>query len=170
MGHHKGAENLIPMSKRTPEERRAIAQKGGLMAQAKNRRLRTLRKELEVLLSIGDTQEQICNAIVAAALNGNTSAFNSIRDTIGEAPKMQASVDVSRTFFNSTSEMTEEQLEIAKRYFATEGALGDMVRNTLGIEAQKEILSEMLDDSTLGGDTNTQTQGGIHNESNTCAD
>ena len=47
---------------------------------------KALREELLLLLSKGDTQERVSLALIKQALDGNTKAFEVIRDTIGEKP------------------------------------------------------------------------------------
>lgn len=47
---------------------------------------KTLREELLALLQQGKTQERMSLSIIEKALNGDTKAFEVIRDTIGEKP------------------------------------------------------------------------------------
>lgn len=47
---------------------------------------KTLREELLSLLAKGDTQSRMSLAQLEKALNGDTKAFEVIRDTIGEKP------------------------------------------------------------------------------------
>lgn len=47
---------------------------------------KTLRDELIALLAQGDTQSKMSLSIISKALNGDTKAFEVIRDTIGEKP------------------------------------------------------------------------------------
>lgn len=77
-------ENLIPLNKRTPEERKEIAKKG---AEATNKLLKerkTLAEELLLILSQGDTQQRISTALIEKCLSGDIRAFETLRDTIGE--------------------------------------------------------------------------------------
>ena len=83
----KGEENLIPMNERTMEEQREIARLGGIASGKARRERKTLKEELLVLLSNGDTQEKISLSLIQQALEGNTKAFEIIRDTVGEKPK-----------------------------------------------------------------------------------
>lgn len=77
-------ENLVSLATRTTEERRAIAKKGGVASgKARNKR-KTLKEELILLLEDGDTQKNISVALIQQALEGNTKAFEVIRDSIGE--------------------------------------------------------------------------------------
>lgn len=90
----KREDNLIPMNKRTPEERREIAKKG---AEATNKLLKerkTLREELLLLLSQGNVQERISVAVIDKCLAGDIRAFETLRDTIGEKPKEEISAEV----------------------------------------------------------------------------
>ena len=50
---------------------------------------KTFRESLLLLLEKDDTQNKINEALLLKALNGDTKAFEVIRDTIGEKPKEQ---------------------------------------------------------------------------------
>lgn len=45
---------------------------------------KTLKEQLLLLLKDGDIQENLCLALIEKALDGDTKAFQIIRDTIGE--------------------------------------------------------------------------------------
>ena len=83
--------NLTPTNKRSIEEVKRNASKGGKKSGEVRRARKTLREELLALLSDGDTQQRMSLALVEEALNGNragsvTKAFETIRDTVGEKP------------------------------------------------------------------------------------
>ena len=88
-------ENLISFKDRTVEEQREIARQGGIASGKARRERKTLREELLLLLEKGDTQEKVSLALIQQALEGNTKAFEVIRDSIGEKPtdKLEANVD-----------------------------------------------------------------------------
>lgn len=87
------------------EEAREMGRKGGIKSGEVRRARRTLREELNDLLTqdITDkngrlltTQTAISAAMIKQALSGNTKAYEIIRDTIGEKPVdkiMMAEVD-----------------------------------------------------------------------------
>lgn len=80
-------QNLIPVTKRSPRERKEICRKG---AEATNRikaQRKTLREELLLLLAKGDTQERLSLSLIQKAIKGDTKAYEVIRDTVGEKPK-----------------------------------------------------------------------------------
>ena len=82
-------ENLKPF--KTVEEARENGRKGGIASGKAKREKKTLRKELELLLEMTSTnkktnQELISLAILKKAKNGDTKAFEIIRDTIGQKP------------------------------------------------------------------------------------
>ena len=79
-------ENLKSLADRTKEEQREIARKGGIKSGEVRRARKTLKEELLLLLSKGDTQEKMSLSMIAKALNGDVKAFEVIRDTIGEKP------------------------------------------------------------------------------------
>jgi hypothetical protein len=77
-------ENLIPFSERSKEEARTLGRKGGIKSGESRRQRKTLKEELLLLLAEGDTQKNISVALIQQALEGNTKAFEVIRDSIGE--------------------------------------------------------------------------------------
>lgn len=77
-------ENLRTL---TSEEAREIGRKGGIASGKARAARKTLKEELLLLLSNGDTQEKVSLALIQQALQGNTKAFEVIRDTVGEKPK-----------------------------------------------------------------------------------
>ncbi len=77
------------------EEARELGKKGGVKSGEVRRARKTLREELEALLTeeITDkngrrmqTQKAISASMIKQALTGSTKAFELIRDTIGEKP------------------------------------------------------------------------------------
>lgn len=101
----KGQENLIPLNKRTKEEQRRIASKGGEKSVEVRREKAHLRKLVEafgelkapeqiknVMRGMGVEDERCTNdmAIVVGlyqkAIKGSVFAFNAIRDITGEKP------------------------------------------------------------------------------------
>ena len=91
--------NLIPNSDRTPKERQELARKAGIASGKARRERKTLKEELLLLLSKGDTQQKISLAILQKAMNGDTKAFEVIRDTVGEKPtdKIEQSGELNNT-------------------------------------------------------------------------
>ena len=82
-------KNLVSLQKRSQRERKEIARKGAAASNAKQKARRTLREELLALLANGDTQNRMSLALIEKAMNGDTKAFEVIRDSIGEKPKEQ---------------------------------------------------------------------------------
>lgn len=99
-------DNLIPMNERTKEEQREIARQGGIASGKARRERKTLKEELLILLSKGDTQEKISLALLQKAMNGDTKAFEVIRDSIGEKPVEK--VENTITYESTLKEMIEE--------------------------------------------------------------
>lgn len=81
-----GYKNLIPASKRSKDEARKLGQKGGIKSGEVRKMRKTLKEQLLLLLSEKDVQENICLSLIDKALEGDTKAFQVIRDTIGEKP------------------------------------------------------------------------------------
>jgi len=71
---------------KTSEQAREAGRNGAKKSAEVRRQRKTLREELLALLSDGDTQGKLSLALIEQAKNGNTKAFEIIRDTIGEKP------------------------------------------------------------------------------------
>ena len=107
------SENLVNIADRTTSEQREIQKKGGKASGEARRMKRTLREQLEMLLSLpvkdeatkgfieslGVDPETIDNATAITlsmyqeALKGNTKAFELIRDTLGEKPSDKLQIE-----------------------------------------------------------------------------
>ena len=111
--------NLVPQNKRTKKEQREIARKGGIRSGEVRRKKKLMKDQISLLLSLpfpdvrdktgkkirtmfkqlGIDDENIDNqmamiiAIWQRALKGDYQAFNSLRDTVGEKPKDEVSVE-----------------------------------------------------------------------------
>ena len=83
-------KNLKPV--RSTSEARKKGKAGGIKSGKVRAERKTLKEELLLLLSQGNTQEKISLALIQKALNGDTKAYEVIRDTCGEKPvdKVQA--------------------------------------------------------------------------------
>lgn len=84
-------EDLKPFNTLTEEEQKKLASKGGKKSVEVRREKRLLREELELLLEMMDKnnntiQEKICFALIKKASQGDTKAFEIVRDTIGQKP------------------------------------------------------------------------------------
>lgn len=88
-------ENLKPVQSK--EEARERGRKGGIASGEARRERATLREQLLALLSKGNFQEEITLAILEKAKNGDTKAFEIIRDTIGEKPVEKLEAEVKET-------------------------------------------------------------------------
>ena len=84
-------ENLKPFNTLTEDEQRKIAKNGGKASVKARRRKKQLKELLELALSQPhedgeDNYYAITAALIQEALNGNTKAFEIIRDTLGQKP------------------------------------------------------------------------------------
>ncbi|MBR2070408.1 MAG: hypothetical protein IJ981_03175 [Clostridia bacterium] len=101
--------NLTPINERPLEDRKAIQEKASKAGVEARRKIKSFREMFQALLS-GDYidkngnkvtgYELISNAMVEQAESGNVTAFNSIRDTVGEKPtdKVEADTNVTVKF------------------------------------------------------------------------
>ena len=89
----KGYENLIPLNKLTKEEQREICSKGGKASVQKRKEKKLLKDTiLEFLEAVNPDsgnsfQIDLVNSMLQKALEGDVSAFNTVRDTAGQKPK-----------------------------------------------------------------------------------
>jgi hypothetical protein len=74
------------MASRTPRERQEISRKGQKASTEAKRARKTLKETLLLMLEEGNTQNDITLALLQKALNGDTKAYEVIRDTVGEKP------------------------------------------------------------------------------------
>ena len=90
-------KNLVNLKDRPQRERKEIARKGAIASNEKQKARKTLKEELLLLLAKGDTQEKLSLAVLQKAINGDTKAFEVIRDTIGEKPTDKQEVKIVDT-------------------------------------------------------------------------
>ena len=99
-------QNLKPV--RTKSEARERGKNGGIKSGEVRKQRKTLKEELLLLLSEGQTQEKISLSLIQEALEGNTKAYEIIRDTIGEKP--QDNVKISDELNNPFEGLSTEEL------------------------------------------------------------
>lgn len=85
-------QNLKPI--RDSQRARELQEKAAQKQRENIAKRKTLKEELLLLLSQNDTQEKMSLALIKKAINGDTKAFEVIRDSIGEkqVEKIQANV------------------------------------------------------------------------------
>ena len=88
---------LTPFNEMDPERAREIRAKGNKAYAENCKKRKALKEELLLLLAQGDTQKNISLAIIQKAMNGDTKAFEVIRDTIGEKPTDKQEIKVVET-------------------------------------------------------------------------
>lgn len=98
MAKRGNINNLIKNEDLTPEQRRENARKAGLASAKAKKKRKTLREELLALLETEQYQERISLSLIKQALDGNTKAFEVIRDTVGEKPGDKLELDQSKPF------------------------------------------------------------------------
>lgn len=100
-------ENLRPFNTLTEEEQRELSRKGGIASGKARAARKTLKEELLALLEQGDTQERISLALLQKAMQGDTRAFEVLRDSIGEKPTEKVEADVKNEV-NINIELSDE--------------------------------------------------------------
>ena len=98
MAKRGNINNLIKNEDLTPEQRRENARKAGLASAEAKKKRKTLREELLALLKTEKYQERISLSLIKQALDGNTKAFEVIRDTVGEKPGDKLELEQSKPF------------------------------------------------------------------------
>jgi hypothetical protein len=95
-------ENLRPFNELTEDEQRALATKGGKASAKARRRKRELKQLLELALSQPseivegeDNYTAITAALIQKAIQGDTKAYEVIRDTLGQKPTEQTQMDLT---------------------------------------------------------------------------
>ena len=129
-----GEENLIPFNERTEEEQKRIARMGGKASGEARRRKKTMKENLELLLtmSVGKgkkadiekgenikdyakenvtVEQAMLIAQIQKALKGDTQAFEMIRDLIGEKAVDKKEVSASVQHDNPFEGLTTEELK-----------------------------------------------------------
>ena len=131
-------ENIRPygFDQRTASEQREIARNGGIASGESRRKAKTLAEAMkmvaflgladeemkEELRARGVSDENMTNAVASAmavvkkAMSGDVSAFNAIRDIIGEKPtdRTQADMDVRMKieYIDSNQELAHSEEEV----------------------------------------------------------
>ena len=90
MAKRGNINNLIKNEDLTPEQRRENARKAGLASAEAKKKRKTLREELLALLETNQYQKKISLSLIKQALEGNTKAFEVIRDSIRRKTWRQA--------------------------------------------------------------------------------
>ena len=90
-------QNLKPI--RTTERARELQEKAAQKQRENIARRKTLKETLLLMLAEGNTQDDITLALLQKALNGDTKAYEVIRDTVGEKPtdKIEQSGELNNT-------------------------------------------------------------------------
>lgn len=87
-------KNLIRFDQMTPEKQKEVARNGGIKSGESKREKKMLREYLETILSMKDDMGEdrytkITKALIDKAEDGDTKAFEVVRDTLGQKPKEQ---------------------------------------------------------------------------------
>lgn len=88
-------QNLKPI--RSVSEAREKGKKGGIKSGEIRKARKSLKEELLLLLEENDFQDKLCLSLIDKAINGDTRAFITIRDTIGEKPIDKTEITEART-------------------------------------------------------------------------
>lgn len=111
---NKGQENLIPMSERSKEEVRKIAQKGGINSGKTRREKAIMKATLEMLLDEkaknGKTYKELATlGLIKGAIKGNAQNYRTILEMLGELKEQENKGGENKiTIINSLPKGDEE--------------------------------------------------------------
>jgi general stress protein YciG len=84
-GRNLNDDNLIPLDRRTKEERREIARKGGIASGESRRAYKSLKQAAKVFFRENENAAMaVVQAMYEEALGGNVKAVEKLQDLIGE--------------------------------------------------------------------------------------
>lgn len=134
-------ENLVPQNKRTKEEQREIAKKGGVASGKARRRKRAMKdiistfgkeeapaKVVAKLIQLGMLEkgesctmdEALILAQYGKALSGNTKAAEFVRDTNGQKPKEKVEINDLSKEKSKLDELLKQRKEVKKEVITDE--------------------------------------------------
>lgn len=134
-------ENLVPQNKRTKEEQREIAKKGGVASGKARRRKRAMKdiistfgkeeapaKVVAKLIQLGMLEkgesctmdEALILAQYGKALSGNTKAAEFVRDTNGQKPKEKVEINDLSKEKSKLDELLKQRKEVEKEVITDE--------------------------------------------------
>lgn len=92
-GREYNDSNLVKL---TPDDKEKM-RRGGIKSGEVRRKRKSMREELDILLSMNNNQENVMIAMLDKAMSGDVRAMEFIRDTIGEKPvdKVDSKVDAN---------------------------------------------------------------------------
>lgn len=103
------------LANKTPTERKEIARKGAAATNAKIAERKTLAELMKIALTLQNEESgeinniAITNALINKAIKGDVSAYQTIRDTIGEKPIDKQEVKTNQPAV--LSEYSEKKIE-----------------------------------------------------------
>lgn len=98
-----GSKNLIPLNKRTKEQQKEIARKGGIASQKKQKARKTFKEQFLIMLETNpELQLELINAHLSrckkqgekSSAAGN-AAFMNLLEIIGETPVEEKKINIS---------------------------------------------------------------------------
>ena len=126
-------ENLIPVTKRTKSEAREISKKGGIKSGEARRKKKSMKQELDAILSLSATEENIIafNGIISKdsdasnqtlviasavkqALKGNVKAMQFIVNVMGGTDKERQQMKLDKQLQKARIEMIKAQTDKLK--------------------------------------------------------
>lgn len=111
---NKGQENLIPMSERSKEEVRKIAQKGGINSGKTRREKAIMKATLEMLLDEkaknGKTYKELATlGLIKGAIKGNAQNYRTILEVLGELKENHNENETNQQILNIANLLNNPQ-------------------------------------------------------------
>lgn len=111
-GKNKGLDNLISFNEMTPERRKEVARNGGYKSGEAKREKKMLKEYLEIILSMRDAEGEdkytkITRALIDKAEDGDTRAFEVVRDTLGQKPIDKLNMNANLSYEEKIKEVAD---------------------------------------------------------------
>lgn len=108
----KSLQNLISFDQMPPEKQRELARQGGIKSGESKREKKMLRECLEILLEKTDSDGEdryikISKALIDKAEDGDTRAFEVVRDTLGQKPIDKLNMNANLSYEEKIKEVAD---------------------------------------------------------------
>lgn len=107
----KNTSGLVPFNQMSEERHKELSSRGGIKSGEAKREKRLLRDTLLSLLDGPNVQMDVCTALIQKCKDGDTKAFEVLRDTIGQKPVDKQEIKKVDTEWFIDDEETEDTNE-----------------------------------------------------------
>lgn len=105
-------KNLIRFDQMSPEKHKEASRNGGIKSGDSKREKKMLREYLEIILSMQDDEGEdrytkISKALIDKAEDGDTKAFEVVRDTLGQKPIDKLNMNANLSYEEKIKEVAD---------------------------------------------------------------